>query len=285
MILYSLALIYAFALILAANQALRAREARWLTALLSLGLAQADSLWRRVAWLIARLSPGERPRFDWRSPVHRVGGLLALALLSWSLWRMLALNADGGATYFAGDRAGILANLAAATLINVALASIGVGWGIRRRGSSVCSRLGLRWPTLGDWLAGLCMGALIYVAATLAATMLPSSASADYVGARALFDEIKGSMAAALLLAILSGAGEEILFRGALQPVFGILLSSILFTFTHAHYGFSPQLMLLFFVSVGFGLARRRVSTTAAIITHASYNFAPFLLFSLSHAK
>jgi len=85
-------------------------------------------------------------------------------------------------------------------------------------------------------------------------------------------------------VAILSSAGEEIFFRGALQPIFGLWVSSALFTLVHAQYGLSPELLILFFVSIGFGLLRMRFNTTAAIIAHASYNFAPFLISNLTPA-
>ena len=60
--------------------------------------------------------------------------------------------------------------------------------------------------------------------------------------------------------------------------MFGVFVTSLLFTLLHPHYGMSPALFILFAVSIGFGFLRQRFSTTAAIICHATYNFAPFLL-------
>ena len=88
----------------------------------------------------------------------------------------------------------------------------------------------------------------------------------------------------ALAVAVLAGTGEEILFRGAMQPVFGLYFTSLLFILTHAHYGLSPAMLILFAVSVGFGVVRQRYSTTAAIICHTTYNFLPFLLARLAAA-
>jgi membrane protease YdiL (CAAX protease family) len=73
--------------------------------------------------------------------------------------------------------------------------------------------------------------------------------------------------------------------RGALQPVFGILITSIFFTLLHTQYLFTPTMGLIFLISVGFGVIRRRYNTTTAIITHFVYNFFPLLLLVLSGGR
>ena len=276
MILNLPALAYALILILAANYEARARDAKALTPLLSLGLSQIDFLWRLLEALTRRLSPMDQPRFDGRNPVHRAAGLLLMAQMACSLPQMLMFR-SGAPGFFAPEVGGILLSLAASMTLYLSLSALGTGWLLRRDLARVCHRLGLRMPTRSDWIAGLSLGILFYIGATLAATAFASSPPADQAGARALFDIVKGSFSAAFLLAILSGAGEEIFFRGALQPVFGIGLSSLLFVLVHPHYGLRPELLILFLVSVGFGLTRKRFSTSAAIICHACYNFAPFV--------
>lgn len=77
-----------------------------------------------------------------------------------------------------------------------------------------------------------------------------------------------------LALALSAGIGEEILFRGALQPVFGIWFTSILFAIVHVQYGFlTPATLVLFVLSFILGRIRQRYSTSAAILVHAGYNF------------
>ena len=100
-------------------------------------------------------------------------------------------------------------------------------------------------------------------------------------GARILFEAFEFVAAYGGLLAISVGIGEEILFRGALQPVFGIVITSLLFVALHTQYAFTPAAGILFVVSLGFGLLRARASTTAAIIAHAAYNGIPFVLAAL----
>ncbi len=278
MILNLPGLVYAITLLVVANHELRARGAKPLTALLSLGLTELDMLWETVEKLITRLNPLDRPRFDKRNPVHRGAALLLMAQMAWSIWQLLLPLGESAPNLYAADLSGVILNLVAAAIIYVALSMLGTGWRLRRDLDSVLRRLGLRLPTLRDWLAGLVMGTLIFGGMTLAASVLPSNTTADQSGAHPLFNIVKSSLPAALLVAILAGTGEEIFFRGALQPVFGLYVSSLLFALSHTHYGLTPEMLILFLVSIGFGLARKRFNTTAAIIAHATYNFAPFLI-------
>lgn len=282
--LYLPGIVYAVLLLLVANLEVRRRDGKSLTALLSLGLTQIDVLWALVGRLITTLSPFNRPKYDKSSLVHRAASLLAIAYMMWQIWRLLSTRGESEQHWFAPDVGGILLNLAVSTMIFLSLSALGTGWGLRRDRASALRRLGLRWPTVSDCLAGMALGLLIYVAVTLAASLMPAGVTADHLGARTLFDAVKNSLPAALALAVLAGTGEEILFRGALQPVFGIVVTSLLFTLLHTHYGLSPALLILFFVSIGFGLLRQRFSTTAAVICHATYNFAPFLLARLMAA-
>jgi len=283
MILDLLSLVYATCLILAANRDLRVKNAMPLTSLLSLGLTQMVLLWAYFEKLITILNPFDRPKFDKRNQLHRAAALLVTAHAAWSLLRLLLPPGEYGGSFFPADLSGVLSNLITAALVYLALSLLGAGWILRRDLDGVLRRLGLRLPTRRDWLAGLAAGMLIFGGMMLAANFISSTAN-GHSGASELFDIVKVSLLAALLVAILSSAGEEIFFRGALQPIFGLWVSSALFTLVHAQYGLSPELLILFFVSIGFGLLRMRFNTTAAIIAHASYNFAPFLISNLTPA-
>jgi hypothetical protein len=70
--------------------------------------------------------------------------------------------------------------------------------------------------------------------------------------------------------------GEEILFRGALQPRLGIGLSAALFAVLHVQYQI-PGILMIFAVGVGLGLVKRRTSTTFTIVVHVVYDLAAFL--------
>ena len=271
-------LIYAVLLLLAANHEQRRRKGNPLTALLSLGLTQADMLWALVERLIRALNPLDQPKYNKSSLAHRAASLLAAAFIIWQIGQLLSMRGESNQNWFAPDAGGILMNLAGSMIIYLSLSALGTGWGLRRDHEEALRRLGLRWPTVSDCLSGLVLGLMMYIGATLAASLMPAAETAGQLGVRALFDAIKSALPAALALALMAGIGEEILFRGALQPVFGVYVASLLFVLLHAHYGLSPALPILFAVSVGFGFLRKRFSTTAAIICHATYNFAPFLL-------
>ena len=76
-----------------------------------------------------------------------------------------------------------------------------------------------------------------------------------------------------LALAIGAGIGEEILFRGALQPILGIWFTSILFAIIHVQYGFlTPATIVLFLLSLILGFIRQRHNTTTAILIHFGYD-------------
>ena len=93
-------------------------------------------------------------------------------------------------------------------------------------------------------------------------------------------DEVVNQMTAqvqnpigAIVLGASAGIGEEAIFRGALQPRFGIIIPSLFFTLLHGpQYGFNLALLGLFGVSIILGLVRKHVNTTASMITHALFN-------------
>jgi membrane protease YdiL (CAAX protease family) len=82
----------------------------------------------------------------------------------------------------------------------------------------------------------------------------------------------------ALLLGVGAGLGEETLFRGAVQPALGIALTSVLFASMHVQYGPSLLLVYVFLLSIGLGLLRRHINTTASFLAHAGYNSLGIIL-------
>jgi hypothetical protein len=77
-----------------------------------------------------------------------------------------------------------------------------------------------------------------------------------------------------LTLGLAAALGEETVFRGAMQPRFGLLLTSILFALLHSTYGLTLSTLLVFIVGLVLGLLRLRYNTTTAMITHAVYNIS-----------
>jgi membrane protease YdiL (CAAX protease family) len=80
-----------------------------------------------------------------------------------------------------------------------------------------------------------------------------------------------------VLLSIGVGVGEELLFRGAMQPRFGIVPTAILFAAFHVQYQL-PGIVMIFLVGVGIGLIKNRTSTTFTAAVHVLYDIGAFLL-------
>ena len=86
------------------------------------------------------------------------------------------------------------------------------------------------------------------------------------------------SFSGALILGISAGLGEEILFRGAIQPRYGLVFTSIVFALLHVQYGFSFTILSIFGVSLILGYLRQRINTSASIISHIVYDVIAVLL-------
>ena len=86
------------------------------------------------------------------------------------------------------------------------------------------------------------------------------------------------SYLAAPLIGLSAGIGEELLFRGALQPRYGIVLSSVLFALLHSQYGFSFITLSTFLLGCTFGLLAKRYGVIHAIIAHTIYNMLAVII-------
>lgn len=168
----------------------------------------------------------------------------------------------------------------------VIVALLGVGIGIRRNFGDTLRRLG--YTRISASQAGI---AILFIAAatglSLAADALFAALQPDLyktVGdlSGSLFDTEGLSPVSAILFSLLIGLGaalgEETLFRGAVQPRLGLLLTAVLFTSMHIQYGPSVLLVYIFVISIGLGLLRRYINTTATFIAHAGYNTTGVLL-------
>ena len=85
-----------------------------------------------------------------------------------------------------------------------------------------------------------------------------------------------------LTIGLSAGLGEETLFRGALQPRFGLLLTSIFFALVHSQYGITLSTVVVLLLGLVLGWQRLRYNTSTAMITHAVYNMTLGLIAYLS---
>lgn len=271
-----------FPLIIAANREAARGQRSALLALLTFGLVNLGALWRICDMVVKRLSYGEIPAFDPDKPVHRTAALLLILGVALLLGISLADDVDS-----AGESSAINLSEASIELIgngalHLGAALLGVGWFMRRRLPDVLRRLSLRMPTVREAGISVAVGVGLWVFSTVAVAAWEQAVPAEVFQrqtepARLYFAVFSGSVVGALMLAIVPALSEEIFYRGALQPVFGILLTSLFFTATHLQYALTPATIILFVVSLGFAGLRLRFHTSAAIIAHAVFNFLPFL--------
>jgi len=168
----------------------------------------------------------------------------------------------------------------------VLVAVLGVGAGIRRNPRETLARLGYG-PISLTHLGIVVLFIVGAFALSVASDVLFAQLQPDLyreVGelTQKLFNPKGMRLIPAVLFALLigvgAGLGEETLFRGAVQPVFGIPATSILFASMHVQYGPSLLLGYIFVLSIGLGLLRRYVNTTASFLAHAGYNTLSILV-------
>jgi len=169
-----------------------------------------------------------------------------------------------------------------ATSLPLALMALaGVGLFVRRGLRDTLERLGLGWMTARQWglalLVILLFLAFDYTVLWVWQQLWPASHTLVGDITTNLFSDLARPLAA-LAVGLSAGIGEELLFRGALQPRFGLVLTSLLFAVGHAHYGLSPAMLEVFVVGLVLGLLRRRTNTTTCLVVHAGYDFLDLLL-------
>jgi membrane protease YdiL (CAAX protease family) len=163
----------------------------------------------------------------------------------------------------------------------VLLGLAGVGAFLRRSLRETLDRLKLQGVSLPHW--GLATGvtlllmAFVWVVSFGWSRLWPQSYEEVGRISEVLFGELLSPLGA-LTLGLSAGIGEELLFRGALQPRFGLVLTTLLFTVAHTQYTISPALLEIFLVGLVLGILRNRTSTTVCILVHAAYNVLNVLL-------
>lgn len=240
--------------------------------LLALGAVTVLPLLRPVRQLFARLTP-----LDPNSTVDLSGLVVLLWVLVIAATWLFTINLAQLASGVKITIADVLANSLAYPPLGFSL----VGLFVTRTWPESLKRLGLTRVTWRQ--AALALGLVL--------PLLAVSYASDYVG-RALQPDLYGqidviirlmssivtSPLVALLVALVVGIGEEILFRGAIQPRYGIPLTSLAFAVAHTQYGASFAIAGILVTGVVLGFERKYLNTTACIITHAAYDTVAFLL-------
>ena len=161
-------------------------------------------------------------------------------------------------------------------------AVLGVGLAVRRTPQQVRDRLGIRLPIRQDitWGAGiglLLFGVVIATSLLWSQVVSPQELQQQTAASDQLAQSFN-SLPLAFITSAIVAIGEEIFFRGALQPVFGVWVTSLFFAVLHTQYTLTPATVIIFITSLGLGWLRQRYSTSASIIGHFVYNFIQLAL-------
>lgn len=228
---------------------------------------------RPVRLILAKILP-----LDPESPVHT----LALLFSGYLAGQSALILSQGGLDRLAQNATPTSIPLfVLSELLFALMAILGVGFLTRRSGSDVNQRLGLTWPKPIHFLWGI---ALIFVLVFFQA-MAGLIWALIFQEQAKLLNDVNALLLSNidtvwewLILAIAAGVGEELLFRGALQPVLGLGFTAVLFGLVHVQYGLTPILLVIILLALVLGLIRRYFSNTLAIFVHAGYNFVLGLL-------
>ena len=225
--------------------------------------------------------------FSPESPLHVTAIILSLAFIGLKTTQFVLSGGLDGLAESLAESGIALDQVAFTGILWVLAALLGVGLGFRRTPAQAAQRLGLRAPTRVDVRQGLIYGGGLYVAslamAAIWAALVSPETFAEQTAASQQLGSAINSLPLVLVVSLSAAIGEEIFFRGALQPVFGLVPTSLFFALVHTQYTLTPASVWIIVVALALGLLRQRVGTTAAIVAHFVYNFIPLLLvYSLS---
>jgi membrane protease YdiL (CAAX protease family) len=168
------------------------------------------------------------------------------------------------------DRGRSLVRLAALVYVPVALGS--VAWLVLRLGTAAAVLRLVGEHPLRDAALGLGAALMIVGLCRIASETMSHVKRAEQVLAERL-----GTLTTlqCLIVALASGLGEELLFRGVLQPGLGLVVTSILFGVVHVPTRKELAAWPVFAVAVGFLLgwiALRTGAVVAPIVAHVAIN-------------
>lgn len=155
------------------------------------------------------------------------------------------------------------------------LSVIGVGWLTRCSLDAAMERLKIAYLSKRQFLigvgSGLGMIVLIAGLVALGQALGANTAEVDELS-EALYGPFFQSIGGILTVGVAAAIGEETLFRGALQPRFGRLLTALLFGLLHGNYGLSVITLGIVIVGYLLGVLRDRFNTTTAMVAHGTFN-------------
>ena len=217
------------------------------------------------------------PAFDPDSTMHMLALVYCVYLVG-AAGLQFALLGDLEELASAIDQASVVQSLVVQAVLFYAVAAVGVGIPQRRTWREALERLGLVKPAA--WHVALGVGAALvmlafqYLVMVIWLLLAGEEAFAEQTRAAEALSGGFDSLLVAGIVAFLTATSEEVAFRGALQPVLGIGLTSIVFALVHTQYGLTPATVVILALAVVLGMIRNWTNTTTAIVCHFMYNFA-----------
>jgi hypothetical protein len=176
-----------------------------------------------------------------------------------------------------------IADLLAQDIPLLIIAFVGVGIFVRRPPRETIERLGLIPPRQKRWWVVAVLGIFAFLAVAygierVADKLTPSTQQQLTNATNALFSRFNNPLGV-ILLGLIPGVVEETLFRGALVPRLGIVVTAVLFAALHTQYAVTFATLEVFVLGMGLGWLRvRSGSTLSCMVTHAGYNIAVGLI-------
>ncbi len=156
------------------------------------------------------------------------------------------------------------------------IAVTGVGLYIRRDATQTAARLGVVKPAWWQIALALAAAGVFFAFGqgvdSLSHIFTPGVAHNVDITTQHVFGGL-GTPVGIAAISLLPAICEENLFRGALQPRLGLVVTALLFTSIHTQYSISFDTFAVFVLALGLGLLRKYANTTTTIVSHATYNF------------
>ncbi len=233
-----------------------------------------------LLFMVPRVQQWLYPRLRWNlepdNAVHAIAVQLALWAIGGNLASILLTRSVAAGALTENVNPVSLTTLWEQGIIFVFMAILGVGFGLRRGWTETRERLGIGGLSIPQLLLlpVVVIGLVLIQGGIGYLWQLTDPASLARINELSgmLFSASTMTVTGAFTIGLSAGIGEELLMRGAVQPRFGILFTTLLFTVLHTQYEFSIATLIVLALGFVLGLVRHYFNTTACILIHAGYN-------------
>jgi membrane protease YdiL (CAAX protease family) len=239
-------------------------------------------LWRPVRVALARIIPIDPDNF-----VHKIGLSILTLLLLTSFVPIIALAGkppileiiNSGGLDVLGEEPVSELDLVFQFIWTIPAVVFAAGWPVVRTLRTALLRLGMVPPTVLQVVGGV-VGAVV-LALVMTYAVEPAIfalwqalgwATTDVSAFSGLLAGVTNPLGA-ILIGVTAGIGEEMAFRGLLQPRIGLIFANLLFTSVHAFQNGFDAMLSVFIVGTILGIVRARSNTSTSAIVHGVYNF------------